>query len=83
MQKSQSVLHFELYKQVNENTRFSEILGEPPAIAEKRKTLTQVLKTMNQCLRILERDPEISASTIGDPELEAQLRQEMMNERNR
>jgi len=37
------------------------------------------LNTLKKSLRVLQRDPDISANTVGDEELEALLRTEAMN----
>lgn len=44
--------------------------------------LSAVLKTLRNSLKVLQRDPDISANTIGDEELEATLRQEAQATRN-
>jgi hypothetical protein len=51
-------------------------LGEPLRITERRKALTDVLNTLKNSLKVLQRDPDISANTVGDEELEALLRAE-------
>lgn len=74
VKKSQEVLQFELYNQVNSNPHLAQALGEPARITERRNALTAVLKTLKNSLKVLQRDPDISANTIGDEELEATLR---------
>ena len=74
VKKSQDVLQFELYNQVNNNPQLAQALGEPARITERRNALTAVLKTLKNSLKVLQRDPDISANTIGDEELEATLR---------
>ena len=44
--------------------------------------LQGILDTLNKSLRVLQRDPDISANTVGDEELEAALRSEAMSQRN-
>lgn len=56
----------------------SQALGEPKRITERRQALTEVLNTLKNSLKVLQRDPDISANTIGDDELEAALRQDAM-----
>ena len=51
-------------------------MGELARITERRMALSAVLKTLRNSLKVLQRDPDISANTIGDEELEATLRQE-------
>jgi len=74
VKKSQEVLQFELYNQVNSNKALSSGMGEPARITERRKALTEVLNTLKNSLKVLQRDPDISANTVGDEELEAALR---------
>ena len=64
----------ELFNQINTNPTFTQKLGEPKMIMERRKALKTVLATMKNALKVLQRDPDISANTIGDDELEAALR---------
>lgn len=47
-------------------------------MTERRKALTEVMATLKNSLKVLQRDPDISANTIGDDELEAVLRDEAM-----
>jgi predicted transcriptional regulator len=58
---------------VNTNKSLSATLGEPANITERRKALTAVLGTLKNSLKVLQRDPDISANTVGDSELEAML----------
>lgn len=58
VKKSQDVLQFELYNQVNSNKQFAQALGEPARITERRKALTEVLNTLKNSLKVLQRDPE-------------------------
>ena len=74
VRKSQDTLQFELYNQINQNKALQDSLGEPFRITERRKALKTVLETMKNSLKVLQRDPDISANTIGDDELEAALR---------
>jgi len=81
VRKSQEILQFELYNQINKNEALIEALGEPKNITERRKAVTEVLTTLKSSLKVLQRDPDISANTIGDSELEMILRQESMQQR--
>lgn len=74
VKKSQEVLQFELYNSVNQNPNMAQALGEPARITERRQALTAVLTTLKNSLKVLQRDPDISANTIGDDELENALR---------
>jgi vacuolar protein sorting-associated protein 1 len=58
VKKSQEVLQFELYNQVNSNQQLAAALGEPARITERRKALTEVLNTLKNSLKVLQRDPE-------------------------
>jgi len=79
VKKSQDVLQFELYNQVNSNKQLASALGEPARITERRKALTEVLNTLKNSVKVLQRDPDISANTVGDEELEAALKAEYMD----
>lgn len=68
---------------MNNNPHLAQALGEPARITERRNALTAVLKTLKHSLKVLQRDPDISANTIGDEELEATLRQEAMAQRTK
>ena len=74
MKKSQESLQFHLYSEVNKNQALAAHMGEPRNITERRKALTEVLQTLKNSLKVLQRDPDISANTVGDEELEAALR---------
>lgn len=76
------MLQFELYNQVNSNKQLSQGMGEPARITERRKTLTDILTTLRNSLKVLQRDPDISANTVGDEELEAALRSDATERRN-
>jgi len=41
--------------------------------------LTEVLNTLKNSVKVLQRDPDISANTVGDEELEAALKAEYMD----
>jgi hypothetical protein len=58
VKKSQDVLQFELYNQVNSNKQLSAALGEPARITERRKALSDVLATLKNSIKVLQRDPE-------------------------
>jgi len=76
VRQSQDILQFELYNQVNTNKSLSSTLGEPANITERRKALQAVLGTLKNSLKVLQRDPDIAANTVGDSELESMLGQE-------
>jgi len=81
VRKSQDSLQFELYNQVNSNKSLSSTLGEPARITERRKALTDVLNTLKNSLKVLQRDPDIASNTVGDEELENALRLQAMEDR--
>lgn len=66
---------------MNTNKALSSTLGEPARITERRKALTEVLTTLKNSLKVLQRDPDISANTVGDEELENALRIQAMEDR--
>lgn len=66
---------------MNTNKALSSTLGEPARITERRKALTEVLTTLKNSLKVLQRDPDISANTVGDEELENALRMQAMEDR--
>lgn len=82
VKKSQEILQFELYNQVNSNQQLAAALGEPTRITERRNALTEVVNTLKNSLKVLQRDPDISANTVGDEELEAALRADAQTARN-
>lgn len=54
-----------------------DTLGEPRHITERRRTLEQIILTLKESLKVLQRDPDITAaSTIDDSELSELLRQD-------
>jgi len=74
---SQEKLQVELYQKINENETILDNLGEPKHITERRRTLNEIIRTLRESLKVLQRDPDITAaSTIDDSELSELLRQE-------
>lgn len=59
VRKSQDTLEYELFEQINNNRKLSETLGEPARITERRKALNEVLNTLKNALKVLQRDPDI------------------------
>ena len=45
-------------------------LGEPERVAEERKSLNMTLETLKKGVKVLERDPDITSSGLGEDELE-------------
>jgi len=79
---SQEKLQAEMYQKINDNETILDSLGEPKHITERRRTLTDIIKTLKESLKVLQRDPDITAaSVIDDSELSELLRQEGTKER--
>lgn len=76
VRKSEQSLQFDLYNAAQSNPEMSKFLGEPQNVAERRKGLTEILNTLKNAVKVLQRDPEISANTIGDSELEEDIRRQ-------
>lgn len=55
---SQDKLQAELYQKINENETILDSLGEPKHITERRNTLSEIIKTLKESLKVLQRDPE-------------------------
>ncbi|KEP60916.1 UNVERIFIED_CONTAM: dynamin-related protein DRPB [Hammondia hammondi] len=60
----QEKLQFELYNQLNDETQFSALLGEPPHIMEERRALMSQLQTLKRASAVLQRDPTIAALNL-------------------
>jgi hypothetical protein len=43
---------------INQNAQIADALGEPKNITERRATLNNLLKTLNDSVKLLTRDPE-------------------------
>ena len=48
----------DLYNAVNNNPAMSDFLGEPKQISERRKHLNEILKSLREAVKALQRDPE-------------------------
>ena len=66
VRKWQDNLQMELYNQINQNEQLKTALGEPESITQKRKALGEILSTLKNSLKVLQRDPEITANSLGD-----------------
>jgi len=75
---SQEKLQFEMYNRINNNSRIIECLGEPASVAERRKMLSSTIDTLKKSLKVLQRDPDITASSFDDGELMDELRKDAM-----
>jgi len=79
---SQEKLQAELYQRINENEGILDSLGEPKHITERRRTLSEIIRTLKESLKVLQRDPDITAaSVIDDSELSELLRQDANQQR--
>lgn len=80
---SQEKLQFELYTKINANPSIADCLGEPQMVTERRKMLASIIETLKKSLKVLQRDPDITAaSAIDDGELADELRKDAMARRN-
>jgi len=52
-------------------------LGEPPEITVERKTLKESIETMRRSLKVLQRDPEITATLSYDDELARDIKESL------
>lgn len=68
----------DMYNQVNNNQNLATLLGEPARITERRNALMEINTILKNSLKVLQRDPDISANSLGDEELENLLRAEAM-----
>jgi hypothetical protein len=76
---SQEKLSSELHMKINENDQILESLGEPKHITERRQTLSQIIQVLKDSLKVLQRDPDITAaSSVDDSELAEELRKDAM-----
>lgn len=73
---SQEKLQFELYTKINANPTIAECLGEPKMVTERRKMLSQIINTLKTSLKVLQRDPDITAASTDDGELAEELRKD-------
>ena len=79
---SQEKLQFELYTRLQANKNIFKQLGEPESVTMRRKQLQSVIKTLKESLRVLQRDPDITAASMDDGELGELLRKEALNQKN-
>jgi len=52
-------------------------MGEPPEITAERKTLKTSIETMRKSLKVLQRDPDITATLSYDDELSRDIKQSL------
>ena len=58
VRKSEVALQMDLYNAVNNNPHMSDFLGEPANISERRKHLNDILTSLRNAVKALQRDPE-------------------------
>lgn len=76
---SQEKLSSELHMKINENESILDALGEPKQIQERRQTLSSIIEVLKNSLKILQRDPDITAaSSVDDGELADLLKRDAM-----
>lgn len=73
----QEHIQYDLYAEINKNESMAETLGEPPEVTAERKTLNASLETMKNALKILQRDPEITATLDYDDELSRDIKESL------
>lgn len=56
-------------------------LGEPAEITAERKTLKESIDTMKKSLKVLQRDPEITATLSYDDELSRDIKESLAKEK--
>lgn len=75
---SQEKLQFELYSRINGNKKIADCLGEPKSVTERRVMLNNIIETLKKSLKLLQRDPDITAASVDDGELAEELRKQAM-----
>lgn len=81
MQRSQDKLQSDLWMRINENMKIFSLLGEPPSVTERRKQLTSLIQTLDKSMKVLQRDPDITAAGIDDDELSQELKRAQLEEK--
>lgn len=70
-------LQSDLYMRIA-NSSITEALGEPKHILERRKTLADLIKTLDDSVKVLTRDPELTAAHVDDSTLADDIRADAM-----
>lgn len=60
------------------NSSIHDTLGEPKHILERRKTLQDLIKTLDSSIKVITRDPELTAAHIEDSGLADDIRADAM-----
>lgn len=81
VKKSQEALQQDLYMRINANASIAEALGEPKHITDRRNTLNTLIKTLNDSVKLLTRDPELTSAHMDDSALSEDIRQETMRKK--
>lgn len=69
-------MQFALYEQINKNEVLTKQLGEPERVTEERKSLNSTLETLKKAIKVLQRDPDITNTVVGEDDLDQDLRSE-------
>jgi len=67
-----------LYMRINKNPNIAEALGEPKQITDRRNTLNALKETLDNSIKVLTRDPEITAAHHDDSGLADDIRADQM-----
>lgn len=79
----QEHIQYDLYAEINRNESLAETLGEPPEVTAERKTLNTSRETMKKALKVLQRDPEITATLDYDDELSRDIKESLKEDKKR
>jgi hypothetical protein len=79
----QESLQYQLYAEINKNESMAETLGEPPEVTAERRTLNESSDTMKRALKVLQRDPEITATLDYDDELSRDIKESLKDEKKK
>ena len=79
----QEHLQYDLYAEINKNESMAETLGEPPEVTAERRTLNASRDTMKKALKVLQRDPEITATLDYDDELSRDIKESLKEDKKR
>jgi len=58
VQRSQDKLQSDLWMRISTNRKISTLLGEPAAITERRKQLSNLITCLGASMKVIQRDPE-------------------------
>jgi hypothetical protein len=79
----QDHLQYDLYAEINKNEKMAETLGEPPEVTAERQTLNTSRDTMKNALKVLQRDPEITATLDYDDELSRDIKESLKEDKRK